>query len=181
MQDIVIDPGHKHMVALDFTPRDLEYMARHPILIGRRLHLAGIPMRVKTRVLWLGGLHKDIVADRTHGDWIALEVTPDDLSRLVGMNIGQDTRKIVYAGQKGRNDVQAKDIEQFKSNWPELHSPDENMDYARGMPMSIAKSSMANEFKRWANDWPLNFHATEKAPAPRLVLADGKVSEGKDG
>ena len=181
-QDILIDPGKRNMLAMDFSPRDLYYLTKRgrKALHSERLHLGCVPMRIKTRVTGPNGKPLDIVADRTVRDWIAFEVTREEINRLTATGPGKSSRLIVYAGPKG-NRTQAMDIELFKSEWPPCGKPDENVDYERGMALSIAqKPAEALAFMAWVNEWPLNFHSTEKAEAPKLVLPDDKSVDVKD-
>lgn len=176
-QDIIIDPSRNNLLCLDFTPDDFEFINKRPQKGDQRLHLPAIPMRVKTRVSEdAKGTPIDLIADRTAGDWISLELTPHDRLRLLQHHTSQHTRKIVYAGPNGKNALQRGEIDKFKSEWPDIYdvskpgSPDWNTGippFLNGDPFKI------NAFMAWALDWPPVFHSTEKAPEAKLILPDG--------
>lgn len=182
LQDI-IGESHaqaKHMMALEFTPKDLEYLKKRTFkqLGPARLHFGAVPVRVKIRVSGFDGKPLDIVADRTAGDWIALEVNAEELAQLTKTGPSKSARLVFYVGPRATDKTPpdfVTEIERFKSVWPEFsNESDDNAPNAQGiMPSLVGKAELAEMFVKWALSWPVEFHATEHAPKPRIERPDG--------
>lgn len=179
MQDMLVDPARRHMLALDFSPDDLNYIDRRRSTVkgDQRLILGAIPIRVKTRIQHPNGKLLDLVADRTNLDWLAIELTPSDLARLTRINPGPASRLITYAGPPpGKDAASMEQIERFKSDWPDFCStnPNDPKEIYGGMPMAIAANpQVAAAFRMWVDEWPPVFHNSHKAPEAQIVLPDG--------
>jgi hypothetical protein len=182
-QDMVIDPASKNMLGVECTAADVEYIAKRHILGGspQRLLLGMMPRRIKTMVTSLSGQPVEYFADRTDGDWLAIELTPLDVLRFAKAEPGLGEVLRFYATQPNTS-ISLADRDKFMSNWPDpkslldLHFPDEGLG---GAPRSMrGNDSQIAAFNLWVKDWPPVFHNSDRAPEAKILGPNGKALNG---